>query len=397
MTDFWERAAQSDPLWAILSDPSKRGRKWQVEDFFETGRREISLLLYQLHRLGHFPGTGRALDFGCGIGRLTQALASTFDEVVGVDVSKTMIQIANTVNPYPTVRFVLNQSDSLSVFGAGEFDFVYSDIVLQHLEPQLSKKYLSEFVRVLAPEGVAVFQLPSHKRASSEMSARPVHMHADSYRASLTLAGPPSLRLEPGESMVVEIDVRNDSAYAWDQRQIGPLRAGNHWRSESGVMLIQDDGRANLPAMMQPGEGARVVISVRAPDEPGRYICELDLVHEAISWFGDLGSATLRLKVDATATPSAAIGRREAHTLNRFASRDAVATDIYALLPPGTGEEVSDFPMHGVPRNEVLELVHDAGAAVFHVEDDERGGPEWHSYKYYVVTVSLAPVVSSGT
>jgi hypothetical protein len=50
--DFWEEAAQRDPLFAILSDPSRRGRRWDLESFFETGRREISLLLYQLQRLG---------------------------------------------------------------------------------------------------------------------------------------------------------------------------------------------------------------------------------------------------------------------------------------------------------------------------------------------------------
>jgi len=49
--DFWESAARRDPLWAILSDPSKRGRRWELQGFFETGRREISLLLYQLKQL----------------------------------------------------------------------------------------------------------------------------------------------------------------------------------------------------------------------------------------------------------------------------------------------------------------------------------------------------------
>src|SRR5512147_2288602 len=96
--EFWEDAAQRDPLWAILSDPTKRGRQWDLGEFFETGRREISLLLYQLRQLGHPPSAGRALDFGCGVGRLTQALAATFAEVVGVDVSPTMIRLARELN-----------------------------------------------------------------------------------------------------------------------------------------------------------------------------------------------------------------------------------------------------------------------------------------------------------
>jgi len=60
---FWERLAQSDPLWAVLSDPSKRGRQWDVGYFFETGKREISLLMHQLRVLGCVPSRGTALDF----------------------------------------------------------------------------------------------------------------------------------------------------------------------------------------------------------------------------------------------------------------------------------------------------------------------------------------------
>lgn len=150
MTDsFWEDAAQRDPLWAILSDPAKRGRRWELRAFFETGRREISLLLYQLRQLRHFPRTGPALDFGCGVGRLTQALATTFAEVVGVDLSPTMIRLANRLNQHSrTARYILNQSPDLAQFPSAGFDFVYSDTVLQHLEPDAARRYVKEFLRV---------------------------------------------------------------------------------------------------------------------------------------------------------------------------------------------------------------------------------------------------------
>ena len=57
--EFWERHARRDPLWAILSDPTKKGRRWDLQRFFETGAREISLALYELARPGvldHFMG-----------------------------------------------------------------------------------------------------------------------------------------------------------------------------------------------------------------------------------------------------------------------------------------------------------------------------------------------------
>ncbi len=36
-----------------------------------------------------------ALDFGCGIGRLTQLLCKFFKKCIGVDISKEMIKLAN--------------------------------------------------------------------------------------------------------------------------------------------------------------------------------------------------------------------------------------------------------------------------------------------------------------
>ena len=54
---FWDDFAKYDPLWAILSNPTKAGRQWDLPRFLETGRREISLLFYQLRALGS-PSTG---------------------------------------------------------------------------------------------------------------------------------------------------------------------------------------------------------------------------------------------------------------------------------------------------------------------------------------------------
>ncbi|MCJ7588788.1 MAG: SAM-dependent methyltransferase, partial [Candidatus Aminicenantes bacterium] len=59
--DYWERLARRDPLWAILSDPAKKGGKWGLAEFFETGRREISILLYRLDSLNIPFSKGRAL------------------------------------------------------------------------------------------------------------------------------------------------------------------------------------------------------------------------------------------------------------------------------------------------------------------------------------------------
>ncbi|MGE0060291.1 MAG: class I SAM-dependent methyltransferase, partial [Dehalococcoidia bacterium] len=90
----WEKLAQNDPLWAILSDPAKRGGGWKVDEFFATGDREIAELMTYLDRVAPDIGRDRALDFGCGIGRVTRPLAAHFARVTGMDISPSMVEAA---------------------------------------------------------------------------------------------------------------------------------------------------------------------------------------------------------------------------------------------------------------------------------------------------------------
>jgi ubiquinone/menaquinone biosynthesis C-methylase UbiE len=61
------------------------------------------------------------------------------------------------------VSFVVNVATDLSVFADGSFDFVYSNIVLQHVPDRRAiESYIGEFCRVLRPGGLLIFQLPSH-------------------------------------------------------------------------------------------------------------------------------------------------------------------------------------------------------------------------------------------
>lgn len=155
----WDELGRNDPLWVVLTDESKRGGKWEVNEFFETGRREIESVFRQLESLGIAARGGKALDFGCGVGRLSQALSNRFEEVHGVDISPSMISSAKDyAQSNGRCHFHVNTSDRLDLFGDNTFNFVYSNIALQHIEPQYAKNYIREFVRVLSPGGCAVFQ-----------------------------------------------------------------------------------------------------------------------------------------------------------------------------------------------------------------------------------------------
>jgi ubiquinone/menaquinone biosynthesis C-methylase UbiE len=72
-----------------------------------------------------------------------------------------MIELARRNNQFENCTFHLNSALNLGLFPDDHFDLVYSNIVLQHVHPSCSKRYLAEFIRVLKPQGMAVFQLPS--------------------------------------------------------------------------------------------------------------------------------------------------------------------------------------------------------------------------------------------
>src|ERR1700728_2863656 len=112
----WESQAQADPLWAVLSEPDRIQRQWDIDSFMATGEEHISKSLQTFADLGgRLPDHDLALDFGSGVGRLTQPLARRFAHVIGVDISPTMIAVAQRLNVYPEqVRFVLNQQPDLS-------------------------------------------------------------------------------------------------------------------------------------------------------------------------------------------------------------------------------------------------------------------------------------------
>jgi SAM-dependent methyltransferase len=159
----WDDLATVDPYWAVLTDPQNKHGGWDRTSFFATGEAEVQAMLEEAARLGLPAAHGDALDFGCGPGRLTRALARRFDHVVGVDISETLIDEARRLNSdVPGCEFRLSAADDLAIFGAGSFDLVYSSIVLQH-QPnhRVIRGYLDEFVRIVREGGLIVFQLPT--------------------------------------------------------------------------------------------------------------------------------------------------------------------------------------------------------------------------------------------
>lgn len=158
----WEELGEKDPLWAVLTVDEMRGNKWNPEAFFKTGVEFIDGVRARLAQVGLSAKGKHAVDFGCGVGRLTQALAPYYETVTGVDISAPMIEKANEFNHLgDRVRFVVNAKPDLGIFQDGSLDYVQTFIVLQHMHPRHQAGYMREFARILRPGGTLVFQIPS--------------------------------------------------------------------------------------------------------------------------------------------------------------------------------------------------------------------------------------------
>jgi SAM-dependent methyltransferase len=289
----WDALGTEDPLWAVLTDDRYHGGLWDEDAFFATGAEEIAGVVRDLDRLGKPKRRGRCLDFGCGVGRLTQALAAHFESCDGVDIAPSMIAAPRRLDRSGgRCSFHVNDAPDLALFPAKTFDFVYSNIVLQHMPPEAAKAYVLEFLRVLAPGGLAMFEIPSEniKAEVLERERLPDAAHAAVISATLPA------RLAPGQRFTLEARVRNAGPAAWpappNGSAIGRIRFGNHWWRTNGDLLSMDDGRTDLPRLA-PGAEATVPLEIRAPVERGTFRLELDVVQEGIAWFPWKGSPTL--------------------------------------------------------------------------------------------------------
>jgi ubiquinone/menaquinone biosynthesis C-methylase UbiE len=98
----------------------------------------------------------RALEIGCGPGRLVQPLSRHFGEIHGIDVSDEMIGLARQrLAGIPHAHFHATNGASLDKFANESFEFIYSYAVFQHIPSRdVVLEYMREISRVLKPEGI---------------------------------------------------------------------------------------------------------------------------------------------------------------------------------------------------------------------------------------------------
>jgi ubiquinone/menaquinone biosynthesis C-methylase UbiE len=157
--DWDARARDNARYWvATLKE------EWSDEEFYASGERHLSSdLLNDMSNVcqGKAPNQMRILEIGCGVGRVTRALARVFGEVHGVDVSGEMIARAkDALREFPNIFLYQNNGKDLSVLPALAFDFAYSRIVFQHIPSrEIIENYVREVHRILRPGALFKFQV----------------------------------------------------------------------------------------------------------------------------------------------------------------------------------------------------------------------------------------------
>ena len=193
----WEDLAVLDPLWAVSGKRATSDSPWTVSDFLATGEVEIEAVLAQAARLGRPGRRERALDFGCGLGRVTQALARRFRWCDAIDISEAMIKRARQLNHATNCSFLVGEDPDLRSFRSQTFDLVYSSFVLQHLPgSSIAADYISEFLRVARGDGLVVFQMPENLGLRARLQPRR-RAYAALRRLGLPKASLRRLRLHP--------------------------------------------------------------------------------------------------------------------------------------------------------------------------------------------------------
>lgn len=154
----WNRRAKEDANFYVAF-----GRRGQSEQEFATSAEVITpAIIRELARLTPAPAQQRrALDIGCGPGRLMLPLADHFGEIHGIDVSDEMIELARArLNSVPHAHLHVGSGSDLQPLESNYFDLVYSYVVFQHIPTRdIVLNYLREAERVLKPGGVLCCQI----------------------------------------------------------------------------------------------------------------------------------------------------------------------------------------------------------------------------------------------
>lgn len=157
--EIWEKLAKKNSRYYINSD---LGRGITESEFRQSGENTYKKFIIEdkLLDIG-----GIILDFGCGSGRLTEFMAKDFKKVYGVDISRTMIELASErLNNLTNVYLTENDGQHIPL-PENSIDVVFSYLVFQHIKDRVMVEgAYAEIFRVLKHKGIFKVLMRSDKQ-----------------------------------------------------------------------------------------------------------------------------------------------------------------------------------------------------------------------------------------
>ena len=149
---FWNSKAKENPYWYVSSYGPYEGRN--LNEFWASGQQIWNELK---HATGYRPSRSHlAVEIGCGVGRLTRAIAKDTGSVHAFDISEEMIDLARQ-NDLQNTTFHINDGASLDL-PTSCADGVVAYCVFQHLPSvKMLGRYLHEMKRVAKPGALLAF------------------------------------------------------------------------------------------------------------------------------------------------------------------------------------------------------------------------------------------------
>jgi len=163
MRSAWDDRARENARFYVCTSQTE----WSDEEFFASGEQNVAEdILTDMGNIcqGRPPESMRVLEIGCGVGRITRALAHVFGEVHAVDISGEMIRLAHrALAGCANAQVYQNNGCDLTVIPSVDFDFAYSKIVFQHIpSTDIIENYVREVHRLLRPGALFKFQVQGY-------------------------------------------------------------------------------------------------------------------------------------------------------------------------------------------------------------------------------------------
>lgn len=167
--NVWEILGQNEPHWSVLTDPKfkRNSISKTISEFEKSGLDSAITVQLLLEKIGcqNFKDMS-VFELGCGLGRVSIPLSSSFGKIYAVDISKYHLEyLEGKVKELgiSTIETMLLRSIE-DLDNLRNVDLFYSIITLQHNPPPIQKILLEKILQKINKGGYFIFQIPTYNK-----------------------------------------------------------------------------------------------------------------------------------------------------------------------------------------------------------------------------------------